>query len=41
MTVIDKFKEGLAGDEPTSSERHADDTCTVTNRLYDYHDFER
>jgi hypothetical protein len=31
--------QGLAGDEPTSSERHADDICTTTSRLgADYYD---
>jgi hypothetical protein len=32
----------LAGDEPTSSERHADDTRTATSRLgADYYDVQR
>ena len=33
--------ERLAGDQPTSSKRHADDTCTATIRLCDYYDVQR
>ena len=37
-----KSKEGLAGDKPTSSERHADNICTETSRLgADYRDVKR
>jgi hypothetical protein len=38
MAMMSKL--GLAGDKPTSSERHTDDiTDTAASRLCDYYDF--